>query len=276
MSIWFVTGVSTGLGRAIAETALADGHVVVGTVRAEDARVAFNGLAAGRAHGMILDVTHQSAITALVHHVERDVGAIDVLINNAGYGHEGLIEESTLDHIHRQFDANVFGAIALIHAVLPGMRARRSGRIINITSIGGLTTFPGLGIYHASKFALEAISETLGQEVRNHGILVTAVEPGNFRTDWAGRSMVRAPRTISDYDALMDPIREGIRAHSGHQIGDPRKAGRAILELAQAEDPPAHLLLGSDAWQLAHAKLDALRADFNRWKAVTLSTDFDP
>lgn len=275
MSIWFVTGVSTGLGRAISEAVLANGNIVVGTVRTEKDLRAFDALAPGRAHGAILDVTHQAAIAPLVNRVEREIGAIGVLINNAGYGHEGLIEESSLGDIRRQFDVNVFGVIAMIQAVLPAMRARRSGRIINITSIGGLTTFPGLGVYHASKFALEAVSETLGQEVREFGIRVTAVEPGNFRTDWAGRSMVRSPRAFADYDGLMNPISEAILAHSGRQAGDPQKAGRAILKLVQSDDPPAHLLLGSDAWRLAHSKLDALSSDFSQWKAVTLSTDFD-
>ena len=269
-----ITGVSSGFGRAIAEAALASGQAVVGTLRKEEERAAFDGLSPGRSYGVLLDVTDNAAIPRVVGKVEREIGAIDILINNAGYGHEGLVEESTLDEMRRQFEVNVFGAVAMIQAVLPAMRARRSGRILNISSMGGFITLPGLGYYHASKFALEGISETLGKEVKDFGIRVTAVEPGGFRTDWAGRSMVRAPRSIADYDALMNPIRERRQKMSGHQLGDPRKAAAAILRIATAENPPAHLLLGSDAWRLVHEKLDGLKADFDAWKDLTLSTDF--
>jgi NAD(P)-dependent dehydrogenase (short-subunit alcohol dehydrogenase family) len=209
-----------------------------------------------------------------VERVEREVGPIDVLVNNAGYGHEGLVEESSLDDMRRQFAVNAFGAVAVTKAVLPFMRKRRSGRIVNITSMGGLITLPGLGFHHTSKFALEGLSETLGKEVKDLGIHVTAVEPGSFRTDWAGRSMVRAPRSIPDYDALMNPIREGRQQVSGHQLGDPKRAAAAIVKLAQADDPPAHLLLGSDAVKLVEDKLASLRAEFDKWKDVALSTDF--
>jgi NAD(P)-dependent dehydrogenase (short-subunit alcohol dehydrogenase family) len=271
--VFFVTGVSTGFGRAIAEEALAKGHVVVGTLRKEEERAAFDQLSPGRSHGVVLDVTDNAAIPGVVARVEKEVGPIDVLINNAGYGHEGLIEESSVDDLRRQFEVNVFGAVAMIHAVLPSMRRRRTGRILNITSMGGLTTFAGLGFYHGSKFALEGISETLGKEVKDFGIQVTAVAPGGFRTDWAGRSMVRAPRSIADYDALMNPIRERRLQMSGRQIGDPRKGAAAIVALATAEKPPAHVLLGSDAWRLVHEKLDALQAEYEAWKSTSLSTD---
>ena len=271
--VFFVTGVSTGFGRAIAEEALAKGNVVVGTLRKEEERDAFDRLSPRRSHGVILDVTDNAAIPGVVARVEKEVGPIDVLINNAGYGHEGLIEESSVDDLRRQFEVNVFGAVAMIHAVLPSMRRRRTGRILNITSMGGLTTFAGLGFYHGSKFALEGISETLGKEVKDFGIQVTAVEPGGFRTDWAGRSMVRAPRSIADYDALMNPIRERRLQMSGRQIGDPRKGAAAIVALATAEKPPAHVLLGSDAWRLVHEKLDALQAEYEAWKSTSLSTD---
>ncbi len=270
----FITGVSSVFGRAISEAALTAGYRVVGTLRGHEACVAFEALSPGRAHGVLLDVTDGAAIEPVIDLVERTMGPIDILINNAGYGHEGLVEESTLEDMRRQFDVNVFGAVAVIKAVLPRMRLRRAGRIINITSMGGIITLPGLGFYHASKFALEGLSETLGKEVKDFGIHVTAVEPGAFRTDWAGRSMVRAPRSIPDYDALMTPIRARRQAISGHQPGDPRKAAAAILALAEADNPPAHLLLGADALKLASAKLDALRADFDGWTDLTLSTDF--
>ncbi|WBO23720.1 oxidoreductase [Sphingomonas abietis] len=273
MRIWFITGVSSGFGRAIAEAALAAGDVVAGSVRKESDRAAFEALAPGRAHGVLLDVTDEAAIPLAIDRIEWEIGAIGILINNAGYGHEGLVEESTMDELRRQFDANVFGAVATIKAVLPRMRARRAGHILNITSMGGLMTMPGLAYYHGSKFALEGISESLGKEVKHLGIHVTAIEPGSFRTDWAGRSMVRAARSIADYDALMDPIRERRQAASGRQLGDPARLAAAVMTLVAANDPPAHLLLGSDASRLVAEKLAGLNAEFEAWEEVTLSTD---
>jgi len=273
MRIWFITGVSSGFGRAIADAALNAGDIVVGTVRTEEHRKIFEALVPGRSHAMMLDVTDEAAIPPVVDRIEREIGAIDILVNNAGYGHEGLVEESTMDELRRQFEVNVFGAVAVIKAVLPLMRGRRRGRILNITSMGGLMTLPGLAWYHGSKFALEGISESLGQEVRHLGIHVTAVEPGSFRTDWAGRSMVRAARSIEDYDALMDPIRERRLAVSGKQLGDPARLAAALLQLVDADAPPAHLLLGSDALRLVSEKLQSLDKELADWKPLTLSTD---
>ncbi|MCW5893016.1 MAG: oxidoreductase [bacterium] len=272
---FFITGVSTGFGRALAEAALADGHRVAGTVRAAAARAAFDALAPGRSFGFLLDVTDLPAVPRVVTEVEADVGAIDVLVNNAGYGFEGLVEEGSLVDLHRQLEVNVVGAVAVIQAVLPHMRTRRRGHIVNVTSMGGLTTFPGLGFYHASKFALEGITETLRQEVAPFGIGVTAVEPGRFRTDWAGRSMLRAPRRIADYDASYEPVRANRARSNGTQPGDPQKAARAILTLVTSLDPPGHLLLGPDAVRFVRAKLDALSAELAAWEALSLSTDFD-
>lgn len=274
MRIWFITGVSSGFGRAIATAALGAGDTVVGSLRREEDCAAFEALSPELAHGVLLDVTQDAAIPPLVERIEREIGPIDVLVNNAGYGHEGLVEESTIDELRRQFDVNVFGAVAAIKAVLPFMRQRRRGRILNITSMGGLMTLPGLAYYHGSKFALEGISESLGKEVKHLGIHVTAVEPGSFRTDWAGRSMVRAPRSIADYDALMDPIRAKREAVSGHQAGDPVRLAAAVLKLVDAQDPPAHLLLGSDASRFVSEKIASLQAEFSTWHAVTHSTDF--
>jgi NAD(P)-dependent dehydrogenase (short-subunit alcohol dehydrogenase family) len=272
---FLITGVSSGFGRALAEAALADGHRVAGTLRDEAARAAFDRLSPGRSFGKLLDVTDTAMIAPTVAAIESEIGAIDVLVNNAGYGHEGTIEESNLDDLRRQFEVNVFGAVAVIQAVLPYMRKRRAGRIVNITSMGGFITLPGLGFYHGSKFALEGLSETLGKEVKSLGIAVTAVEPGGFRTDWAGRSMVRAASKIADYEGLMGPLRARRQQYSGHQPGDPAKAARAILDLVQLQDPPAHLLLGRDAVQMVREKLDALDAEFDAWEKVSLSTDFD-
>ena len=162
----------------------------------------------------------------------------------------------------------------MMKAVLPGMRARREGRILNVTSMGGLMTMPGLSYYHGSKFALEGISSSLAKEVRPLGIYVTAVEPGMFRTDWAGRSMVRSERTISDYDAIFSPIREARKARSGQQPGDPARAGKAIADLLMVPEPPLHLLLGPDAFEYVQKEFDALRSEFTAWEAVTRSTNF--
>lgn len=271
--IIFITGVSSGFGRALAQEALTAGHRVVGTVRSVQARQAFEALDPARAFGYLLDVTDIAAIGTVVSDVETRIGPIDVLVNNAGYGHEGVMEESSLDDMRRQFDVNVFGPVAIMKAILPHMRARRRGHIMNITSMGGFITLPGIAYYCGSKFALEGISEALGKEVKPFGIAVTAVAPGSFRTDWAGRSMVRAARSIADYDALFDPIRQAREAKSGAQLGDPVKAARAMLAAIESDTPPEHLLLGSDALTLVREKWRAFAAEMDAWESVTRSTD---
>ena len=270
---FLVTGVTSGFGKAFAAAALAEGHTVLGTVRNEDSVAAFERSAPGRAHAVMLDVTDFDAIERLIPQLLARHGQVDVLVNNAGYGHEGTLEESSLEEMRRQFDANVFGAVAMIKAVLPSMRTRRRGHIINITSMGGFITMPGIAYYCGSKFALEGISEVLGKEVAGFGIKVTAIAPGSFRTDWAGRSMVRSARTVEDYDALFDPIRQARQAKSGSQIGDPVKAARALLTIVDAPSPPAHLLLGTDALELVRAKLATLSSEIDAWETVTRATD---
>jgi NAD(P)-dependent dehydrogenase (short-subunit alcohol dehydrogenase family) len=271
--ILLVTGVSSGFGRALAREALAAGHRVVGTVRSEDAKGEFEVLDPAKAVGRVLDVTDFDAIDGVIAEIEASVGPLDVVVNNAGYGHEGVMEESPLAELRRQFDVNVFGAVAVMKAVLPYMRARRRGRILNITSMGGFITMPGIAYYCGSKFALEGISEALGKEVEPFGIAVTAVAPGSFRTDWAGRSMTRTPRSIPDYDAIFDPIRKARAEKSGRQLGDPAKAARGMLAVIDSEAPPAHLLLGSDALALVREKMSALASEIETWEALTRSTD---
>ncbi|XES82281.1 oxidoreductase [Franconibacter pulveris] len=268
-----ITGVSSGFGRALAQEALAAGHKVIGTVRNREAQQAFEALDAQRAFGRLLDVTDVERIDKAVAEISSDFGPVDVLVNNAGYGYEGILEESPLAEMRRQFDVNVFGAVAMIKAVLPGMRERRSGHIINITSMGGFITMPGIAYYCGSKFALEGISETLSKELAPFNIQVTAVAPGSFRTDWAGRSMVRSTRSIPDYDALFDPIRQARKEKSGKQPGDPVKAARAMLALIESQSPPTHLLLGSDALELVRQKLAALGKEIDQWETLTRSTD---
>jgi len=272
-NLMLITGVSSGFGRALAKEALAAGHTVVGTVRSEAARQAFEAMSAHAAIGRVLDVTDFERIDGVVADIEANVGAVDVLVNNAGYGHEGIMEESPLAELRRQFDVNVFGAVAMMKAVVPFMRERRRGRILNITSMGGHITMPGIAYYCGSKFALEGISETVGKELASFGIAVTAVAPGSFRTDWAGRSMARTPRSIADYDAIFDPIRQAREEKSGRQPGDPARAARAMLAVIAADHPPAHLLLGSDALRLVRAKWSALGDEMRAWEAVTVSTD---
>lgn len=205
---------------------------------------------------------------------ERQAGPIDVLVNNAGYGHEGVLEEPSMDDLQRQFAANVFGSVAMIKAALPGMRERRRGHIVNVTSMGGFITMPGIAFYCGSKFALEGISEALGKEVADFGIRVTALAPGQFRTDWAGRSLDRAPRTLADYDAVMDPIRAARQAKSGNQPGDPAKAAQALLALVDTAYPPVRLFLGDDALGLVEQKLDRMRAEIDTWDTLSRSTSF--
>jgi NAD(P)-dependent dehydrogenase (short-subunit alcohol dehydrogenase family) len=269
----FITGVSSGFGLALSREALSEGHRVIGTVRNDDARRAFEALHDERAHAVSLDVTDIEAIPDAVAEAESRFGPVDVLVNNAGYGHEGIFEESPIEAMRRQFEVNVFGAVAVTQAFVPRFRERRHGHIVNITSMGGFITMPGIAYYCGSKFALEGISEVLGKELAPFGVHVTAVAPGSFRTDWAGRSMQRSPRSIADYDALFDPIRQARQEKSGKQLGDPAKAARAILALVELPNPPAHLILGSDALSLVRGKLAAMTADIDTWESLTRSTD---
>jgi NAD(P)-dependent dehydrogenase (short-subunit alcohol dehydrogenase family) len=272
---FMITGASSGFGRALVDAALAAGHRVVATVRSPSAAEQLERLKRGSCICRLLDVTDDGQVDCVVGEAEKTVGPIDVLVNSAGYGHEGALEESSMDDLRQQFAVNVFGAVAMMKAVLPHMRARRRGHILNITSMGGHMTMPGLSYYHGSKFALEGISESLGKEVRPFGIRVTAVAPGSFRTDWAGRSMVRSPRSIADYDPIMDPLRAARAAKSGRQAGDPAKAAAAMLQIVETAEPPAHLLLGPDALQLVKERIGELKAEIAAWEPLSASTNFD-
>ena len=206
--------------------------------------------------------------------MEKKTGGIDVLVNNAGYGLEGAVEEVTLEQIRSQFEVNVFGAVSVIKTALPYMRKRRAGHIVNITSMGGLTAFPGVGIYNGSKFALEGISEALAKEVKPLGIKVIIVAPGSFRTDWASRSMVHVDGQIDDYKATAGAFRKSLAQRNGRQPGDPKKAAEAIIAAVDAADPPLHLLLGPDALRFVGEKLGSLQAEILKWAPVSAATNF--
>jgi len=275
MKTFFITGVSSGLGRAFAAGALDAGHRVVGTVRKLEDVEPFEALAPARARARLLDVTDDAAVARTVADVESTVGAIDVVIANAGYGVEGTFEETPLSELRAQFATNVFGVAATLQAALPYMRRRRSGHLMAVTSMGGLMAVPGMSAYCASKFAVEGLLESLRKEVAAFGIHVTAIEPGSFRTDWAGRSMTRAKRTIGDYDELFEPIRAARLKASGNQLGNPTKACEAILAVLDDAEPPGHLVLGSDALKLIGAARASVDEDIRRWESISRSTDFD-
>lgn len=270
--VWFITGCSTGFGRELAKHALERGYRTVVTARNPDE---VNDLAAkGEALALKLDVTDQGQIDAAIKAAEDKFGRIDVLVNNAGIGYFAAVEESEEDQVRRMFEINVFGLSRMIHAALPGMRKRRKGFIVNLSSIGGLCSFPAVGYYNATKFAVEGLSEALWQEVEPLGIKVMLVEPSGFRTDWAGRSANESKRQIDDYAATAGARRSQSRAISGKQPGDPVRAAHAILKAIESPNPPHHLLLGNEAYEEATAKLEALRKEFSAWEAVSRGADF--
>jgi NAD(P)-dependent dehydrogenase (short-subunit alcohol dehydrogenase family) len=272
---WLITGVSSGLGRALAEAALARGDKVAGTVRRQTDLDAFEGGAPGRAFGYLADMTDEAAVRAAVDRAEADLGGIDVLVGNAGYGLVGAVEESSLAEIRRQFEVNVFGPIAAIQAMLPYFRARRRGHVITITSVSGVATWAGTGVYCGSKHALEGVTRTLAEEVAELGVKVTNIEPGGLRTDYAGRSMVTTQARIDDYEGAARNAQRIMADHAGHEPGDPAKAAAAILAIAGTDDPPLQLLLGADAMLYATRELARYQAEIGRWAKLTLSTGFD-
>lgn len=269
---FFITGVSSGFGLAIATAAIDAGHKVIGTIRSAASREAL-AKTLPSLRPVLCDVTEFDRIPDVVQQAEDEHGPVDVLINNAGYGHEGVLEESPIEEMRRQFDVNVFGAVAVAKAFLPRFRERRRGFIVNVTSMGGMITMPGIAYYCGSKFALQGISEVMRSEMAPFGVHVTTLCPGSFRTDWAGRSMVRTERSIADYDSLFDPIREARQAVSGKQLGDPQKLATAVLTLIGSDNPPPQLLLGSDALKHVTARIERLQQELDAWKVLTVSTD---
>lgn len=272
--VWFITGCSTGLGRALAATALERGHRVAATARDPHTLTDLVADHGDRVLALALDVTDPAQVAAAVKLAEAEFGRIDVLVNNAGYGYLAAVEEGEDAEIRALFDTNVFGLVETTKAVLPGMRARRAGNIVNISSLGGLAAFGATGYYHATKFAVEGLSESLAAEVAPLGIGVTIVEPAAFRTNWSGPSMRQSATAIDDYAETAGARRAGTLATYGHQPGDPQRAAAAVIDAVESAEPPLRLLLGRAAYDIATARLDTLRSGFDAWKDVTLGADY--
>ena len=272
--VWLVTGASVGLGRELVELLLAQGASVVATARRVgllkelEARYPATALALG------LDVTKGEQIEAAVGAAVARFGQIDVLVNNAGYGMVGAVEESAESEYRPMFETNVFGLIAMTQAVLPGMRARGSGTIVNVSSIGGLVSTPGFGLYNATKFAVEGLSEALVQEVAPLGIKVMIVEPGPFRTEFLASGEMPAAKRIADYEATAGRMREYAEKQNGRQPGDPKKAVAAIVRAVESGRPPVHLLLGAMTIPRLQGKVDAMLQDVAEWRETTLGADY--
>ncbi|GAC1377369.1 MAG: oxidoreductase [Hymenobacter sp.] len=271
---WFITGASTGFGEALATLLLAKGDRVVATFRRPEQVAAFTQSAPSQRLGVLADVTNAAHITAAVQQALAAFGHLDVVVNNAGYGSLGSIEEISEEETQRQFDVNVFGPLRLIRAVLPHLRARRAGHILNITSVGGLLGLVHSGIYNSSKFALEGLGESLALQLAPLGIHVTNVEPGPFRTQWAGPSATYLQPRIADY---LPTVGEGLKAslgRDGNQVGDPVKAAEAMYQLVRLPHPPVHLLLGGPAYQMARQKFQAISKEIDDFAYLGEPTDF--
>jgi NAD(P)-dependent dehydrogenase (short-subunit alcohol dehydrogenase family) len=274
MTTWLITGCSTGLGRALAQAVLARGDNAVVTARDSSTLQELTAEFPTTALAVALDVTEQPQVEAAVQQAEERFGAVDVLVNNAGYGYRAAIEEGDDAEVRTLFDTNVFGPVAMIKSVLPGMRSRRSGAIVNISSIGARISPPGSGYYSASKAALEGLSGSLQKELQPLGISVTVVEPGGFRTDFAGRSLTQSAEAIADYADTAGKRRKEHDTVHGTQQGDPNKAAAAIITAVEASETPGFLLLGADAAKAFDAVEEAQRAEVDRWRELSVSTGY--
>ncbi|WP_347557780.1 oxidoreductase [Robbsia sp. KACC 23696] len=272
--VWFITGCSTGFGRELARLVLDRGWRAVVTARNPDQVADLVKGHEDRALALKLDVTKPDQVAEATRAALARFGRIDVLVNNAGYGYLSAIEEGEDHEVRAMFEANFFGLVAMTNAVLPTMRAARRGAIVNISSIGGLASFAATGYYHATKYAVEGLSESLSLEVAPLGINVVIVEPGPFRTNWAGPSIKQSAIRIDDYDATAGVRRAQTAARSGNQAGDPVRAAQAIIQAVEAEKPPLRLVLGKAALEIARGKLVSLKNDFDTWETATLASDF--
>jgi len=273
MARWLITGCSTGFGREIAQAALAAGHSVVVTARRADAVQDFVDEFGDRAVAVGLDVTDADQVAAAVAAADDAFGGVDVLVNNAGHGYLSAVEEGEDVEVRKLFDVNYFGAVDMIKAVLPAMRARGAGHIVNISSMTGLVANPPNAYYSSTKFALEAVTEALATEVRPFGIKVTAIEPGAFRTDWAKRSMKESDTPIADYTDVA-ARKDLIKQFADHLPGDPRRVAEAVLMVTELDEPPLRLLLGRDVLKAMRDKIAATTASIDEWESVTRDVNF--
>jgi NAD(P)-dependent dehydrogenase (short-subunit alcohol dehydrogenase family) len=272
--VWFITGSSRGLGRALTEVVLESGCLVAATARKPEQLADLNKIYGDRVRRIKLDVTSPTDAEKAVAAAKEAFGQIDVVVNNAGYGFIGAFEEMTADEFKSQIDTNFWGVVNVTRAVLPVLREQGHGHIIQVTSIGGRLSASGLSGYHAAKFAVEGLSEALAQEIKPLGLKLTIVEPGGFRTDWAGASMAFAT-PMKPYAPVMDAIRGFMEQHTRHEPGDPRKAGQAITQLVEMEQPPLRLPLGKDAIVFLRNSYKTSSDELQRWAEITGSTDFD-
>ena len=271
---WFITGASTGFGRVLAEEVLKAGGKVVATARNRDTVADLETKCPQRAKALALDVTDAGQVDSAVTQAFAQFGQVDVLVNNAGYGVAGAIEEVSAAEYMPMFETNVFGLLRVTRAFLPHFRKQRSGHILNLSSIGGLVASPGMGYYTATKFAVEGLSEALAAEVAPLGIRVTIIEPGPFRTDFLGRSGVIAEKRIADYDATAGNMRKYFAENDGKQPGDPHRAVRAMIQVVESPNPPMRLLLGASALQRFRSKLGNWEKEIAEWEQVTVGADF--
>ena len=272
--VWFITGCSSGFGKELVRAVLAKGGRVAATARDRTRLVDLVRDAGDSALALDLDVTDTAQIHAAVAAAENHFGRIDVLVNNAGYGYQATAEEGQEQEIRRQFDANVFGLFAMTRAVLPGMRARQTGHVINITSVAGMVGFPGSGYYAASKHAVEGWSDSLAAECQPLGIRVTCVEPGPFRTNWAGSALIQTPSRIPAYADTAGIRLHNTAAASGSQPGDPVRAAEIMIRIAESNDPPRHLVLGAFGVAAVTAALEKRLAEIKAWSDAGRATDF--
>ena len=271
---WFITGASTGFGRMLAEEVLKSGGKVIATARNLDKVTDLEAKYPGAAKALALDVTDVGQVDSAVTQAYAQFGQVDVLVNNAGYGVAGAIEEVSEAEFMPMFETNVFGLLQVTRAFLPHLRKQRSGHILNLSSIGGVVAGPGIGMYNATKFAVEGISEALAAEVAPLGIRVTIIEPGPFRTDFLGRSGVVAKTRLADYDSTAGSMRKYFAENDGKQEGDPLRAVQAMMQVVESPNPPLRLLLGASAAQRLRAKLDYWEKEIAAWEKVTVGADF--
>lgn len=272
--VWFITGTSTGFGRLLADEVLKSGDKVIATARKVEQIGDFERNHPGAAKSFALDVTKPEQIEAVAKDAIAAFGRVDVLVNNAGYGMAGGVEEATEEEFLTVFETNVFGLIRVTRAFLPQFRKQRSGHIINMSSMAGIGGTAGWGYYNATKFAVEGFSEALAGEMAAIGVKVTIIEPGPFRTDFLGRSGVLAKHEISDYKSALDSVRQYFHTNSGKQRGDPAKAVKAIMDVVDSPNPPLHLLLGAAAYNRMRGKLDQWRDEMAKYEDVTLGADY--